>query len=114
MSEPEISFKSLLTKLARVEEKTEEKKFDPGQHGAEARLTITKLFLKWYFCLIAGSFIFCLAYNFIAASINHNLTLTGESIIPYLELTNTVSLITTTLSSGLGFVIGYYFKNKGE
>jgi len=33
-------------------------------------------------------------------------------LIPYIEVSNTVSLITTTLSSGVGFVIGYYFKLK--
>lgn len=85
--------------------------FDRTQHDSESRLKITTLFLKWYFWLIAGAFLFTGFYNFIAAWISFKIP---EHPIPLLEVTNTVSLITTTLSSGVGFVIGYYFKNKDE
>lgn len=84
--------------------------FNKDQHNADSRLSITKLFLKWYFCLIGGAFLFTGLYNFIAAHLNHM----WASGIPFIEVTNTVSIITTTLSSGVGFVIGYYFKNKEE
>lgn len=100
---------------ARVE--SSQDKFDASEHDSRSRLEITKLFLKWYFCLIAGSFIFSLVYNFWAASINSDLISKNQqlqNLIPYLDVSNTVSIITTTLSSGVGFVIGYYFKNKGE
>lgn len=84
--------------------------FNQSKHDSEARKEITKLFLKWYFCLIVSAFSFAAFYNFMAAWINHSM----QSDISFLDVSNTVSIITTTLSSGVGFVIGYYFKNKGD
>lgn len=96
-------------------------KFNQQAHDSNSRLEITKLFLKWYFFLIAGSFVFSLVYNFGTAYINGHITKrlidankNIEGLLPFLDVSNTVSIITTTLSSGVGFVIGYYFKNKGE
>lgn len=97
--------------LSNLEENLKRPKFDKSQHDSESRLEITKLFLKWYFSLIAGTFIFTALYNFIAAIINSKIP---NSALPYLEVVNTVAIITTTLSSGVGFVIGYYFKNKED
>jgi len=107
-------FEKLLSNLNLIKEEVEKPtKFDKDEHDTKSRLEITKLFLNWYFWLIAGSFVFCLFYNLLVASMNawwlHN-----KNIIPYIEVSNTVAIVTTTLSSGLGFVIGYYFKNKGE
>ena len=79
------------------------------QHNSQARLKITKLFLWGYFSLIGGSFIFCLVYNILAGWLSKKLSFTTP--IEYINVIQTVSLITTTLSSGVGFVIGYYFKN---
>lgn len=86
--------------------------FDQRRHDSESRLRITTLFLKWFFSLILFSFLFSAAYNFVAAWINTNRDLTDK--IPLLDVSNTVSIVTTTLSSGVGFVIGYYFKNKED
>jgi len=79
------------------------------QHDSQARLKITKLFLWGYFSLIGGSFIFCLVYNILAGWLSKKLSFTTP--IEYINVVQTVSLMTTTLSSGVGFVIGYYFKN---
>jgi hypothetical protein len=87
-----------------------EGRFDKIAHDSKSRLEITKLFLKWYFCLIGGGFLFCLIYNFLAAYLNYKLKL--DTPLKYLDISNTVSLITNTLTGGMGFVIGYYFKNK--
>jgi len=117
----ERDLKSLRTKYT----KADEKKHDPREHGDKSRLIITQLFLRCYFILIAAAFGFCYVYNSWAAKANIELIaklsvdITGKSqqlhdLIPYLDVSNTVSIITTTLSSGVGFVIGYYFKNKGE
>lgn len=94
----------------KVEDNTPESKFHQQEHDSKSRLEITKLFLRSYFYLIAGAFIFCLIYNYGAALINSY----WEVNVPirYVDVTNTVSLITTTLSGGMGFVIGFYFKNK--
>ena len=96
----------------KLSQATEDYKFDANKHDKETKREITKLFLNWYFWLIILSFIFCLAYNWIVALLNVNLNALKIELIPYIEVSNTVSLITTTLSSGVGFVIGYYFKNK--
>ena len=85
--------------------------FDKQKHDSESRLRITRLFLIWYFVLIAGSFLFSAGYNFIAAHMNQSIM---SNPISYLDVSNTVSIVTTTLSSGVGFVIGYYFKNHNE
>lgn len=85
-------------------------KFHQQEHDSKSRLEITRLFLKSYFYLIAGGFIFCLVYNYGAALINSYSKL--DIPIRYVDVTNTVSIITTTLSGGMGFVIGFYFKNK--
>lgn len=88
---------------------------DDAGNEVKSRLTITKLFLTWYFSLICGSFAFSLVYNFFAAIMNLKLAATNKDLIiqiPYLDVSNTVQIITTTLSSGFGFVMGYYFRNK--
>lgn len=111
-----------LSKLNKASEELRSiPEFDQTQHDSESRKEITKLFLKWYFCLIAGAFAFCAIYNFVAAKLNlgilkaaHDLSIERPELLTYLEVSNTVAIITTTLSSGVGFVIGYYFKNKGE
>jgi hypothetical protein len=94
----------------QVKESEPESKFHQQEHDSKSRLEITKLFLKSYFWLIAGSFLFCLVYNYGAAYLNFEFKL--ETPIRFIDVSNTVSIITTTLSSGMGFVIGYYFKNK--
>jgi hypothetical protein len=84
--------------------------FNQDEHDSRSRLTITKMFLQAYFTLIACGFVFCLFYNSIIAYLNHKYVFTIE----YLDVANTVSIITTTLSSGVVFVIGYYFKSKNK
>jgi hypothetical protein len=98
----------------KLTELTEGYKFDTKKHDRETRKQITKLFLNWYFWLIIFAFIFCFGYNWAVALLNLNLLSNKLELIPYIEVSNTVSLITTTLSSGVGFVIGYYFKNDKD
>lgn len=103
----------LLSDLNELQNKPElSENFNKARHDSESRLKITNLFLWWYFALICFSFIFAGIYNYIAAHLNQELA--KENMISYLDVSNTVSLITATLSSGVGFVIGYYFKSKGE
>ena len=93
--------------------------FDKIKHDSESRLQITKLFLWAYFVLIAASFVFCYTYNdhiadlYLAATkaLPADKTLPISDLPEYINVSQTVSLITATLSSGVGFVIGYYFKN---
>ena len=92
--------------------------FDKIKHDSESRLQITKLFLWAYFILIAASFVFCYTYNnniadlyLVATKSSASGTLPVNVLPEYINVSQTVSLITATLSSGVGFVIGYYFKN---
>ncbi|MDA0617351.1 MAG: hypothetical protein O3A66_01350 [Proteobacteria bacterium] len=91
-----------------------DKAFELKKHDRETKWKITKLFLTWYFTLIIGAFCFCLIYNCVISWCNIKLLSKNMDLIPYIEVSNTVSLITTALSSSVGFVIGYYFKNNGE
>jgi len=105
-------FEILRNKLDGISKKIDpDPAFNKTKHDSESRFNITKLFLKWYFCLISGSFVFAAVYNFIAANINIRIP---ENQINYLDVSNTVSIITTTLSGAAGFVIGYYFKTKDD
>ncbi len=103
------TFYDLLSSLSRKVESSPTE-WNKSKHEGESRLEITKMFLSWFFMLIAFGFLFSAFYNFMAALINTNHLL--EEKVPFLDVVNTVSIITTTLSSGVGFVIGYYFKNK--
>jgi hypothetical protein len=100
--------RSTLAKIGRQVDQP----FNPEHHNSKLRGEITTLFLKWYFGLIAGSFAFSAIYNFLAGLLNYHYT--QNNPINYLDVSNTVSIVTTTLSSGVGFVIGYYFKNKND
>lgn len=97
--------------LSKLDKEIESSSFDQKEYDSKSRLEITKLFLKWYFGLICGGFIFCLIYNYGAAYLNFQFRELNNSM-KYVDISNTVTIITTTLSSGMGFVIGYYFKNK--
>lgn len=109
----ETNTQNLRAKLDNISKGIEtDPAFNKTKHESESRLIITQLFLNAFFLLIAGGFLFCLIYNFGAAYLNKYLEL--ASPIKYLDIANTVSLITTTLSGGMGFVIGYYFKNKDD
>jgi ABC-type Fe3+ transport system permease subunit len=105
---------NLFSKLDKIyhDVDSSQNKFDKSEHDSKSRLEITKLFLWWYFVLICFAFLFGAGYNFIAAYLNQGIA--KDYAISYLDISNTVSLITTTLGSGVGFVIGYYFKNKSE
>lgn len=112
MNEESSDADILRSKLKEISNKlAQEPSFDKTKHDSESRLTITRIFLISYFLLIAGAFLFSAAYNFISAYINLK---NPNNPISYLDVSNTVSIITTTLSSGMGFVIGYYFKNHKE
>ncbi len=75
----------------------------------KSRLEITKYFLSSFFGLIIFSFIFCFIYNLCFIPWGDNLIKHG---IKPLDITNILPLITTTLGTGLGFIMGYYFKDK--
>lgn len=100
-----------LKKLDTLESKNNFLLFNKDEHESKSRLEITRLILKWYFRLVAGSFGFCFFYNCTIAFLNDSLECEP---IPYLDVYNTVSIITASLTGIVGFVIGYYFKGKQD
>ncbi len=84
----------------------------------KARHNLTFLFLKYFFGLFIGAWIFILIYNWsvifwIIWLNEHNLSSVADKI-PLLELDKLLSLIISALGTSLGFIIGYYFKNKDK
>ncbi|MBD8157218.1 hypothetical protein ABEH00_10030 [Pantoea agglomerans] len=84
----------------------------------KARHNLTFLFLKCFFGLFVGAWIFILIYNWsvvcwIIWLNEHNLSSVADKI-PLLELDKLLSLIISALGTSLGFIIGYYFKNKDK
>jgi len=108
---------SRIRELDVVNQKTAKRKqelseWNKEEHEGKARLAITRLVLWSFFSLIVFSFLYAAGYNFYASYLN--MLLPDVDKIKYLDIPNTVSLMTSALGSSVGFVIGYYFKSKGE
>lgn len=86
--------------------------FDSKEHTAKSRISITKLFMYWFFGLIAASVFLSPVINLGIAYVNEFYKLSCP--MPYLKATKALSIIVSTLGSIFGFVIGFYFKNKEE
>lgn len=80
------------------------------------RSTLTITFLICFFILIAGCFGFVLWYNSLAIGWMkdlHSQGLNNEiASIKLLELDKVLAVIIGALGTSLGFIIGYYFKEK--
>lgn len=84
----------------------------------KARHNLTFLFLKCFFGLFVGAWVFILIYNWsvicwIIWLNEHKLSAVADKI-PLLELDKLLSLIISALGTSLGFIIGYYFKSKDK
>ncbi|MEI9698906.1 hypothetical protein V5094_13820 [Moellerella wisconsensis] len=99
-------------------------KMDEGQQKEisradnEARGKITTFFVRGFFLSIAGGGLFVLLYNYCAVlwieSLNDRGLIEVASKISLLELDKVLSLIISALGTSLGFIIGYYFKEKSS
>lgn len=75
----------------------------PGvTHLDESRSRIAFLFVKWYFAFIILIIIGAPAYNMII----------GNAV--QLDVSKLLNQIATLLGTPLGFVVGYYFKEKNK
>ncbi|HED3888596.1 TPA: hypothetical protein ACWL6U_003656 [Morganella morganii] len=82
----------------------------------KARNSLTFHFLWGFFALIVGCFLFVFWYNshaveWITTLNSQRLSDTAGSV-RLLELDKVLSVIIGTLGTSLGFIIGYYFKEK--
>jgi hypothetical protein len=98
--------------IENIDKQTQKPTFNKTEHDSNSRLEVTKLILTWYFALIVCSFLFVPLYNLLIAFLNDYYLI--ENPITYIEVSPTVSIVTNTLNGIIGFVIGYYFKNKDE
>ncbi|MET3816256.1 hypothetical protein [Pantoea sp. UYEF8] len=84
----------------------------------DTRHSLTFLFLVGFFGLIAFGAVFVAIYNSFAVGWViklHDAGLIEQSQkIPFLELDKVLSIIVSALGTSLGFIIGYYFKNKDK
>ncbi|WP_064365959.1 hypothetical protein [Pantoea ananatis] len=80
------------------------------------RSALTITFLVGFFLLLAGCFLFVLIYNSYAVDWIKDLNNQGlkESAdkVTFLELDKVLAVIIGALGTSLGFIIGYYFKEK--
>lgn len=82
----------------------------------EARRRLTTFFVRGFFFSIAGGGLFVLLYNYCAIlwieSLSDRGLVEAASKVSLLELDKVLSLIISALGTSLGFIIGYYFKEK--
>ena len=82
------------------------------------RHSLTFFFIIGFFILIAFGAIFVAVYNSLAVGWVIKLNAAGlaeqSSKVPFLELDKVLSIIVSALGTSLGFIIGYYFKNKDK
>lgn len=82
----------------------------------KTRSTLTLVFLLGFFGMLIFACLFVFAYNW--AAVNWNIDLKAANVlqdsegIPLLELDKILSVIIGALGTSLGFIIGYYFKDK--
>lgn len=80
------------------------------------RSALTITFLVGFFLLLVGCFLFVLIYNSYAVDWikdlnNQGLKETADKVT-FLELDKVLAVIIGALGTSLGFIIGYYFKEK--
>ncbi|MEQ5044273.1 hypothetical protein ABN117_14050 [Providencia manganoxydans] len=77
---------------------------------------LTTYFVWGFFTLLLWSFLFVLAYNWIAVwwaiDLHERGMIDAASKVTLLELDKVLSLVISALGTPLGFIIGYYFKEK--
>ncbi|WP_272571445.1 hypothetical protein [Providencia sp. PROV254] len=86
------------------------------QAEGKDRGKLTTYFVWGFFTLLLWSFLFVLAYNWIAVwwaiDLHEHGMADAASKVTLLELDKVLSLIISALGTPLGFIIGYYFKEK--
>lgn len=100
---------------AEAEESSSKKKLR-SEEGT--RHSLTFYFILGFFILIVLGGIFVLFYNSLAVSWVIRLNESGlhdqAGKVPFLELDKVLSIIVSAFGTSLGFIIGYYFKNKDK
>jgi len=85
--------------------KNASEKYDSRPINDQTRSIISGTFVRWFFYLLGGTLIISLIYNLISYSLFRN-----QSLI--LDVENLLLLVTGSIGTPLGFIVGYYFKSK--
>jgi len=96
----------------------ETKAFNSAKYDGQTRNKLTNTFLKGFFGLLIFSCFFVLIYNHLAVKWAIELSQAkldeAAKAISFLELDKVLSIIIGALGTSLGFIIGYYFKEKNS
>lgn len=88
------------------------------QRDGRTRSALTMWFMVGFFGLLAGCFLFTLWYNNNAVQWIIELQTKGlqeeAKQVSLLELDKVLSVVIGALGTSLGFIIGYYFKEKNK
>lgn len=105
-------------KAADETDRKERKINEQYQQDDKARNTLTFHFLWGFFALISGCFLFVLIYNSTAVkwieALDAKNIKDATNYIKLLELDKVLSVLIGALGTSLGFIIGYYFKEKKQ
>lgn len=104
-------YETIIQESADLKEKAvkqQSKSFDIVKNQDITRSKIALLFVRWYFILIGLVFIISLIYNFIILKFLSN----GANQL--LNPKDLILLISSTVGTSLGFIVGYYFKGLEE
>lgn len=120
-SDLSVSLKDLSNKSKKSDidaEKAEEEALSSNQRESKTRSALTITFLLGFFVLLIFSFLFVLWYNSHAVGWLLKLKAQGienpSELIRPLELDKVLSILIGALGTSLGFIIGYYFKEKSK
>lgn len=82
------------------------------------RHSLTFYFIIGFFVLLAFGAVYVAIYNYLAVGWIIELNKAGlieqSKKVPFLELDKVLSIFISALGTSLGFIIGYYFKNKDK
>lgn len=128
MGEIHITPSSLVEKIKKTREEAHlaQKAAEQLESSSKERLrseedtrhSLTFLFILGFFALICSGALFVAIYNALAVGWIVKLKDAGlieqAQKISLLELDKVLSIIVSALGTSLGFIIGYYFKNKDK
>ncbi|HBH6930767.1 TPA: hypothetical protein KUN31_000115 [Enterobacter cloacae] len=112
------TLKKQVDKVENAADDAEGKANASSKHEGKTRSALTISFLIGFFVLIAFSGLFVLWYNNSVISWVIELKKAGvpdaSTYLKPLELEKILSIIIGALGTSLGFIIGYYFKEKNK
>lgn len=112
---------SLIKKQAAVNSRADTTEYDVRnalKHEGHTRNKLTLFFIGGFFGILIFCCLFVLVYNWMAVGWAIDLKKSGYekelNSIPFIELDKLLSIMIGAFGTSLGFIIGYFFKNKDK